>query len=292
MIGVQHDAGGYHVVSRHKAAFWQFSRRKFNSACATGKFECHLGISGDELPEVCKCLLSGFWSKNNVSYCLSPESVHRHVFTVPPTFSTAMIYTWVTQHIESWLGRPQTDSYFDFAPSALTQANPDGDVGLENNYTLYSIERSYLDSLLSPINIPPLSVARVEVPELVLNRMIRSEVGNNTGQISKDMILVDMVPGQTQVYAVSNGQFSWLGSIRSPAPGENESIDVFISSMQRLIVSMSRSPSGLLLAGKSDLVSKAKEWLGVVLPQSAIQAVHEVSTLPCAALLAASSTFD
>ena len=292
MIGVQHDARGYHVVSRQEAPFWRLSRRESKPPSEAGIFECHLGVPGDELTQVCKRLLSRSHIKNPASFCLSPETVDRHVFTVPATFSAATTYTWVTQHLESWLGRSQADSYFDYAPSELSLTNSGDGAGLQNQYTLYSVKRSYLDALLLPVNVTRLSVCRVEVPELTLSRAIASALGQNSGYVMKNLMLVDMMPEQTQVYAASSGQFSWLGSIRSPPPEDTESIDVFISSMQRLIVSLSDSPSGLLLAGERQLVGKAKKWVAEVFPQNAIRAIHEVSALPCAALLAASSAID
>lgn len=292
MIGVQHDARGYHVVSRQEAPFWRLSRSESKPHSEPRIFECHLGVPGDELPQVCKRLLSRSHRKNSVSFCLSPETVDRHVFSVPATFSAATTYTWVAQHIESWLGRSQAESYFDYAPSELLQADFSDGAGLQNHYTLYSVKRSYLDSLLLPINVTRLSVDRVEVPELTLSRVIASALGQNPGCVIKNMVLVDMMPGQTPVYAASRGQFSWLGNIRSPQPEDSESIDVFISSMQRLIVSLSASPTSLLLAGKKELVGKARRWVAEVLPQNTIRAIDEVSALPCAALLAASLTVD
>lgn len=284
MIGMHHDNHGYHIVSRH-ASPWQRLKSQLGSSERDGVFDCYLDLQPNDILAISQCLLSGVGSNNRVSISLSPQVVGRYEFSVPATFSVKNTYTWVRQHFESWMGKPIVDSYFDFA-----SANEG--VSSKKMVTLYAVDRSYLDALLLPINKTPLSVIRVEVPELTLSRIFSSTALYKKGQRCQGLMLVDMVPGEAQVYVARSGQFTWLDSIRSPACGDTESIDMFISRLQRLIVAMTHTPSRLLLSGQPHLVDSAKEWCAAILPRGAIRGVNEISGLPCAALLAACSTLS
>lgn len=302
MIGVQYDSQGYSLVCSAKPAGWRLRKSMVatsNDRSSPEAVFCQRSVSASGLGLVSKQLLSKVGYKTSASFCLSPELLERHEFSLPCSFSAKRVHAWVTRHVESWLGEPLANSYFDYAPltggvdlspGALKASRTPADGQLR--YILYSIAKPQLDYLLKPLKVAKIDVIRVEVPELCLGRLLFDQQVRCDSLVRGSIMLVDIGPSETYVYAGSREQCRWLGGLKSPdTRGMNrESVEIFISGVQRLIVLLSRSPDVVLLSGSSDMTEAVRQWLKTVLTGSLIQEVCQVFSWPANALLAAASS--
>lgn len=268
MIGIQHDVDGYSFVGRRSPAWWP-------SRQSQAEFYCETCISEADLQEVGKQLLSIRGLGSSAALCVSPDVIERYEFSVPASFPASHVYDWVQQNMESWLNRSSVDSYFDYLPA--TQGN-------QTDFILYSAARAQLDRYLQPLRQAQFDIVRVEVPEQSLPRLL-------SGLVSENSLLADIGSVETRVYSISGGDCHWLGSIKSPVSGRmaHESVEVFRAGIQRFIVSLSRSPANVLLAGRLKAASTAKSWLQPLLPGSNMELLETWGHVSGQALLAASA---
>lgn len=212
--------------------------------------------------------------------------VSRHEFTVPATSSRREVYAWVKREVFPCLKTPLKDSYFDYAPVPLPEK---ADQGQEVRYMLYCAERSQLDRILLPLKASRLQVVRLEVPELALARLANCGWGISDLGVSQVVLLVDIRAADANIYTLSRTSCHWLGRLKSPAENDasKESVEIFTSGMQRLMVSLNGTPEVVLLAGKSGVTERAMQWLGALFTKEPIQEINHLLPLTGSALLAA-----
>lgn len=215
--------------------------------------------------------------------------VSRHEFTVPASYSRREVFDWVKSEVFPSLKTPLADSYFDYAPVPLPEKA--ADQGREVRYMLYCAERSQLDRILLPLQASRLQVVRLEVPELALARLVHCGWGISDLSVSQVVLLVDFRAADANIYTLSRTSCHWLGRLKSPAENDvsKESVEIFTSGMQRLMVSLNGTPEVVLLAGKSKVTERAMHWLGALFTNKPIQEINHLLPLPGNALLAAAT---